>query len=88
MSILRLHVLTNYLLKFALNLSEVTSPLRDETEFVCDRQAYGVAPEETKKILSEAPVLKFWSVLQFDASIKGLGTCLMQDGHQVVYADP
>ncbi|PFX17543.1 Retrovirus-related Pol polyprotein from transposon 17.6 [Stylophora pistillata] len=94
-SIQRLLGMTNYLLKFAPRLSEVTSPLRELTkndnEFHSDEQVYGAALDETMKILSTTPVLKYFDpsstpTLQCDASMHGLGACLMQDGHPVAYA--
>lgn len=44
-----------------------------------------------KKILSTTPVLKYFdpsatSTLQCDASMHGMGACLLQDGHPVAYA--
>ena len=91
----RLLGMTNYLQRFAPKLSEVTTPLRDltktDTEFLWEEKIHGTALEETKKILSETPVLKYFDpeiepVLQCDASMHGLGACLMQDGHPVAYA--
>ncbi|PFX12514.1 Retrovirus-related Pol polyprotein from transposon 17.6 [Stylophora pistillata] len=87
--------MTNYLQKFAPRLSEVMTPLRELTkndnEFQWDGQAHGAALDETKKILSTTPVLKYLDpsatpTLQCDASMHGLGACLMQDGHPVAYA--
>ena len=94
-SIQRLLGMTNYLQKFAPRLSVVTTPLRELTkndnEFLWDEQVHGAALEETKKILSTTPVLKYFDpgampTLHFDASMHGLGACLMQDGHPVAYA--
>ena len=94
-SIQRLLGMTNYLQKFAPRLSEITTPLRELTkndnEFQWDEQVHGAALEETKKILSTTPVLKYFDpsatpTLQCDASMHGLGACLMQDGHPVAYA--
>ena len=94
-SIQRLLGMTNYLQKFAPRLSEITSPLRELTkndnEFQWDEQVHGAALEETKKILSTTPVLKYFDPsamtrLPCDASMHGLGACLMQDGHPVAYA--
>ena len=91
----RLLGMTNYLQRFAPKLSEVTTPLRDltktDTEFLWEEKIHGTALEETKRILSETPILKYFdpeiqSVLQCDASMHGLGACLMQDGHPVAYA--
>ena len=94
-SIQRLLGMTNYLQKFAPRLSEITTPLRELTKidnkFVWDDQVHGPALEETKTILSTTPVLKYFDpgatpTLQCDASMHGLGACLMQDGHLVAYA--
>ena len=84
-SIQRLLGMTNHLQKFALRLSEITTPLRELTkndEFQWDEQVHGAALEETKKILSTTPVLKYFDpsatpTLQCDASVHGLGACLM-----------
>ena len=87
--------MTYYLQKFSPRLSEITTPLREVTkndnEFLWDDQVHGAALEETKKILSTTPVLKYFDpgatpTLQCDASMHGLGACLMQDGHPVAYA--
>ena len=86
--------MTNYLQKFAPRLSELTTPLCELTknnEFLLDDQVHGATLEETKKILSSTPVLKYFDpratpTLQCDASMHGLGACLMQDGHPVAYA--
>ena len=94
-SIQRLLGMTNYIQKFAPRLSEITTPLRELTkndnEFQWDEQVHGAVLEETKKILSTTPVLKYFDssatpTLQRDASMHGLGACLMQDGHPVAYA--
>ena len=94
-SIQRLLGMTNYVQKFAPRLSEITTPLRELTksdnEFLWDEQVLGVALEETKKILSSTPVLKYFDpgatpTLQCAAPMHGLGACLMQDGHPVAYA--
>jgi len=81
-SIQRLLGMTNYLQKVDPRLSEITTPLRELTksdnEFLWDEQVLGVALEETKKILSSTPVLKYFDpgatpTLQCDASMHGLG---------------
>ena len=86
--------MTNYLQKFAPRLTEITTPLRELTKndkFWWDKQVHGTALQETKKILSTTPVLKYFdpcapATLQCEASMHGLGACLMQEGHPVAYA--
>ena len=87
--------MTNYLQKFAPKLSEITTPLRNliksDTEFLWDEQVHGVALNEAKRIISSTPVLKYFNprtepVLQCDASMHGLGACLMQNGQPVAFA--
>ena len=74
----RLLGMTNYLQRFAPKLSEVTNPLRkltkEESEFIWDESVHGLALAETKRILSTAPVLRYFDlaitpVLQCDASM-------------------
>ncbi len=93
--VLRFLGMVNYVQRFAPKLSEVTLPLRDlirkENEFLWDEAVHGKALKEAKKLLSEAPVLQYFdpespTVLQCDASMKGLGACLMQNGHPIAYA--
>ena len=85
----------NYLQKFVPKLSEITTPLRDliksDTEFLWDEQVHGAALNEAKRIISSTPVLQYFNpstepVLQCDASMHGLGACLMQNGQPVAYA--
>ena len=89
--------MVNYLQKFAPNLSEVTAPMRDllkeENVVLWDEQLHGRSLEQVKKLISEAPVLKYFDPkeetdleLQCDASEKGLGACLMQGGQPIGYA--
>ena len=87
--------MTNYLQKFAPHLSQVTAPLRmllkDNTEFKWDSSIHGKCFTDVKKIITEAPVLKFYNptgevTIQCDASQYGLGACLMQNGHPIAYA--
>ena len=63
----------------------------NNNEFLWDDQVRGAALEETKKILSTTPVLKYFDpgatpTLQCDACMHGLGACLRQDGHPVAHA--
>ena len=87
--------MTNYLQKFAPHLSQVNAPLRmllkDNTEFKWDSSIHGKCFTPVKKIITEAPVLKFYNptdevTIQCDASQYGLGACLMQNGHPIAYA--
>ncbi|XP_032241511.2 uncharacterized protein K02A2.6-like [Nematostella vectensis] len=91
----RLLGMANYLQKFAPNLSEAAAPmrevLREENQFHWDEQVQGQSFKNVKKIVSQAPVLKFFDPheeveLQCDASEKGMGACLMQKGQPVAYA--
>ena len=91
----RLLGMVNFVQRFLPNLSETTSTLRDllksDTLFQWDEQVHGKAFNAIKKILSESPVPSFFdpakeTLLQCDASQNGLGACLLQDGHPVVYA--
>jgi len=90
----RLLGMVNYLQRFAPNLSSITAPLRDllkegihfQWDAVHEQSFFAV-----KRIISEAPVLKFFDPndnveIQCDASDRGLGACLMQNGQPVAYA--
>lgn len=87
--------MTNYLQKFAPNLSAATAPMREllkeRNHFQWDEQVQGQSFEMVKRLISQAPVLKFFDPtvsveLQCDASDKGLGACLLQEGQPVAYA--
>ena len=93
--VLRLLGMVAYLQKFAPNLSEVTTPLRQlvkgDTEFVWEDNIHGEAVSQVQQILSSAPLLHYFNpkldiVLQCDASDHGLGACLLQEGHPIAYA--
>ncbi len=92
----RLLGMVNYLQRFSSNLSTVTAPLR---ELLKEQNVFHYWREdveekcfnEVKKILSSHPLLKYFDPdqdleLQCDASEKGLGACLMQDGQPIAYA--
>ena len=92
----RLLGMANYLQRFAPNLSEDTAPLRDllkeDNQFLWDA-AKERSFQELKKTISKAPVLKFFDPkdnfeIQYDASDRGLGCCIMQNGQPCVYASP
>ena len=94
----RLLGMVNYAQKFAPNLADITSPLRDlvkkVNEFIWDDQVHGHALDQViqvRQILSQPPVLKFFDpkvtpVLQCDTSMNGLGACLLQNNQPVAYA--
>ncbi|CAB3978563.1 retrotransposon-like family member retr-1 [Paramuricea clavata] len=75
-------------------MSEITAPLR--TLLKKDIQwswhnEHQKALERIKKVLTSSPVLHFYDInkpvtLQVDASQGGLGACLIQEGHPVIYA--
>ena len=87
--------MVNYVQKFAPNLSDLVKPLRElvkkKNEFVWEEEVHGQCLKQVKQVLTQAPVLKFFdrqkkTVLQCNASMSGLGACLLQDGHPVAYA--
>jgi len=84
----------NYLSKFLPRLAEVAQPLRDLTtknaKFTWAKQ-HNTAFQEVKKIVVNHPVLKYYDcnaevTLQCDASEKGLGAALLQNGQPVAFA--
>ena len=77
----------NYLSKFSPRLTKIVEPIRELSK---DMVAFNWGPEyqsafiQMKKEIARAPVLAYYnpkkqSVLQTDASTKGLGACLLQD---------
>ena len=90
----RLLAMVNYLAKFIPGMSEITALLRELLKkhvpwhWTANHQA---AFEKIKEILSTDRVLRYYDVtkpvvLQTDASSKGLGAVLLQDGFPVAYA--
>ena len=86
--------MVNYLGKFIPNLSQVTEPLRMLTH-KDEKWSWGTeqreAFEEIKRIMTTTPVLKYYDVtepvtLSVDASSKGLGAGMLQNGQPVAYA--
>ena len=86
--------MVNYLSKFAPNLLQVTSPMRQQltknAEFTWV-QIQNDAFEKVKCVLTQTPVLAYFDpdklvTIQSDASKFGLGSTLMQDGKPIAYA--
>ena len=86
--------MVNYLSKFFARLSELAEPIR---ELVKERVPFNWGPEHDeafnliKKELTAAPILAYYNpkkltVLQTDASCKGLGACLLQNEKPVYFA--
>ena len=84
----------NYLAKFSARLSELAEPIRDLAK---DKTPFNWGPEHQqafihmKKEIASAPILAYYNptkqtALQTDASIKGLGVCLLQDSKPVCFA--
>ena len=86
--------LVNYLSRFSSRLADITAPLRDLTKkdvpFIWGPE-HDQAFHEVKQEISTLGVLRYFepkkeSVIQTDASAKGLGAVLLQDGQPVCYA--
>ena len=86
--------MVQYLSKFSLRNAEIAELLRDLTK---KHVPYAWGPEHDqafdniKKEIVQAPIFRYYypkkeTVLQTDASIKGLGTCLLQDMHPIYFA--
>ena len=87
-------IMINYLSKFSARLSELTEPIR---ELCKEKVPFNWDPEHQdafklmKRVIVTAPVLAYCNprkqtVLQTDASIKGLRACLLQDQKPVYFA--
>ena len=86
--------MVQYLQKFTPHLSVLAEPLQD---LIKTNSPYIWGPEHTiamnaiQEEMVKAPILKYFdlrqkTVLQMDASCKGLGACLLQDGHPIYFA--
>ena len=85
--------MVGYLSRFLPNVSEVLAPLRQLTQKSVGwywSEACQRAFDRVKCLLTSAPVLRFYdprreATVQCDASMSGLGACLLQDGNPVMY---
>ena len=84
----------NYLTKSSPRLSEIAEPIRDLSK---DKIPFNLGPEHQqvfihmKKEIANAPIFTYYNhknqtTLQTDASIKGLGACLLQDSKPEYFA--
>ena len=85
--------MVQYLSKFSPRIADIAKPLRD---LMKKHAPYAWGPKhnqafDIKSEIVQAPILKYYdpkeeTVLQTDASIKGLGACLLQYGHPIYFA--
>ena len=83
----------NYLSNFSARISELTEPIRDlckeKVPFIWEQEHDG-AFQLIKKEIATAPILAYYNpkkptILQTDASCKGLGACLLQNQKPVYF---
>ena len=83
-----------YLSKFIPNLSQISSPLRELLEKKIEwhwDERHAAAFNNLKTAITSAPVLRYFEpnipvTLSVDASSKGLGAVVLQDGMPIAYA--
>ena len=86
--------MVNYLSKFSVRLSELAEPIRELSK---DKGPFNWGPEhqdaskQMKREIARAPILAYYNprkqtVLQTEASIKGLSACLLHDEKPVYFA--
>ena len=84
----------NYLAKFLPRLAEVLEPIQQLTRKEVPWQwkyEHDAAFEKVKELVTQAPLLKYYNpeeelTVQCDASDKGLGAALMQNGQPIAFA--
>ena len=89
----RLGGFVNYLAKFRPHISDVMAPIRNLVKANVPwtwSQIHEEAFGKIKKLVSEAPVLRYYDpkkslVIQCDASEKGMGAALLQEGQPLAY---
>lgn len=92
--LLRFNGMATYVSRYIPNFSDLTFPYRQLLKK--DAPWTWAEPQQQaftaiKQLISSAPVLSHYNpqkelVIQTDASSKGLGSCLMQDGHPISFA--
>lgn len=90
----RLCGFVNYLARFLPNLSDVLEPIRQLTRQDVEWQwnsTHDKAFQSIKQMISSAPVLRYYDAeeeltVQCDASDKGLGAALLQNGQPLAFA--
>ena len=89
----RLLGMLNYLSQYIPNMSEITAPLhrllKKDIQWYWHNE-HQESLEKIPKIVTSSPVLNFYDInkpilLQVDASQGGLGRCLLQDRHPVIF---
>ena len=89
----RLGGFVNYLAKFLSHISDVMAPVRNLVKANVPwtwSQIHEEVFGKIKKLVSEAPVLRYYDpnkplVIQCDASEKGMGAALLQEGQPLAY---
>ena len=87
--------MVNYLSKFSAGLSELAEPIRELSK---EKMPFNWGPEhqtmfkQMKKEIARAPILAYYNpkketILQANASIKGLGVCLLQNQKPVYFVN-
>ena len=93
-AVLRLQGMVNYLARFLPKLSDVMEPIRRLTHQDVEwrwSEEQGKAFREIKHLVTSAPILRYYDqekelTIQCDASSKGLGAVLLQEGRPIAYA--